>query len=230
MNIARGSIERPILTWLVMLGCLLGGIWGFSSLGRLEDPAFTIKTAVVVTQYPGADAEQVALEVSELLESEIQKMSEVKEVRSMNQPGLSWITVDMKDQYDGTELPEIWTKLRNRVGNATLPSGATEPFVNDGFGDVYGIYYAVTAPGYSDAEIYALSTFLRRELLSVEGVADVNVSGVPNEVVYVEPDLTLSVNQGVPPAAIQAAIASTNSVADAGSFQSDEGRILIPGP
>lgn len=230
MNIARGSIERPILTWLVMLGCLLGGIWGFSSLGRLEDPAFTIKTAVVVTQYPGADAEQVALEVSELLESEIQKMSEVKEVRSMNQPGLSWITVDMKDQYDGTELPEIWTKLRNRVGNATLPSGATEPFVNDGFGDVYGIYYAVTAPGYSDAEIYALSTFLRRELLSVEGVADVNVSGVPNEVVYVEPDLTLSVNQGVPPAAIQAAIASTNSVADAGSFQSDEGRILIQGP
>lgn len=230
MNIARGSIERPILTWLIMLGCLLGGIWGFSSLGRLEDPAFTIKTAVVVTQYPGADAEQVALEVSELLESEIQKMSEVKEVRSMNQPGLSWITVDMKDQYDGTELPEIWTKLRNRVSNANLPSGTTVPFVNDGFGDVYGIYYAVTAPGYSDAEIYALSTFLRRELLSVEGVADVNVSGVPNEVVYVEPNLTLSVNQGVPPAAIQAAIASTNSVADAGSFQSAEGRTLIQGP
>jgi len=230
MNIARGSIERPILTWLVMLGCLLGGIWGFSSLGRLEDPAFTIKTAVVVTQYPGADAEQVALEVSELLESEIQKMSEVEEVRSMNQPGLSWITVDMKDQYDGTELPEIWTKLRNRVGNANLPSGTTVPFVNDGFGDVYGIYYAVTAPGYSDAEIYALSTFLRRELLSVEGVADVNVSGVPNEVVYVEPDLTLSVNQGIPPVAVQAAIASTNSVADAGSFQSAEGRTLIQGP
>ncbi|KEJ89033.1 efflux RND transporter permease subunit [Sulfitobacter donghicola] len=230
MNIARGSIERPIITWLIMLGCLLGGIWAFLSLGRLEDPAFTIKTAVIVTQYPGADAEQVAREVSEPLESEIQKMGEVKEVRSMNQPGLSWITVDMKDQYDGTELPEIWTKLRNRVGNANLPSGTSVPFVNDGFGDVYGIYYAVTAPGFSDAEIYGLSTFLRRELLSVDGVADVSLSGVPNEVVYVEPNLSLTVNQNVPPAAIQAAIANANPVSDAGSFQSTDGRVLLQGP
>ncbi|MGX9355105.1 efflux RND transporter permease subunit [Roseobacteraceae bacterium S113] len=230
MNIARASIDKPILTWLLILGCLLGGIWGFLSLGRLEDPAFTIKTAVVVTQYPGADAVQVAREVSEPLESEIQKMAEVKEVRSMNQPGLSWITVDMKDQYDGTELPQIWTKLRNRVSAARLPSGAAQPFVNDGFGDVFGIYYAVTAPGYSDSEIYDLSTFLRRELLTVSGVADVNLLGVPNEVIYVEPDLVVSTNQNVPPVAIQSALANANSVTDAGSLQSVDGRTLIQGP
>ena len=230
MNIARGSIERPVITWLIILGCLLGGIWAFTSLGRLEDPAFTIKTAVVVTQYPGADAAQVAREVSEPIESEIQKMSEVKDVRSMNQPGLSWITVNMKDQFDGTELPQIWTKLRNRVGAARLPSGAQTPFVNDGFGDVFGIYYAVTAPGFSDAEIYELSTFLRRELLAVSGVADVNVSGVPNEVIYVQPDLVVSTNQNVPPAAIQGALASADSVVDGGSIQSEQGRTLIQGP
>ena len=230
MNIARASIERPILTWLVILGCFLGGLWGFQSLGRLEDPAFTIKTAVVVTQYPGANAQQVAREISEPLESEIQKMAEVKEVRSMNQPGLSWITVDMKDQFDGTELPGIWTKLRNQVNNATLPSNAGPPFVNDGFGDVFGIYYAVTAPGYSDAEIYDLSTFLRRELLTVSGVSDVNVSGVPNEVIIVQPDLVVSTNQNVPPAAIQGAIADANSVVDAGSLQGVDGRTLIQGP
>ena len=60
MTIARASIERPIYTWLVILGCLLGGLWGFNSIGRLEDPAFTIKNAVIVTLYPGATAEQVA--------------------------------------------------------------------------------------------------------------------------------------------------------------------------
>ena len=230
MNIARASIERPIFTWLIILGCLLGALWGFSSLGRLEDPAFTIKTAVVVTQYPGADAAQVAREVSEPIESEIQKMAEVDEVRSMNQPGLSWITVDMKDQYDGTELPEIWTKLRNRVSAARLPSAAGAPFVNDGFGDVFGIYYAVTANGFSDAEIYELSTFLRRELLAVDGVADVNISGVPNEVIYVEPDLVLTINQNVPPTAIQGALVNADTVVDAGSIQSAQGRTLIQGP
>ena len=230
MEIARTSINRPLLTWLLILGCLLGGIWGFFSLGRLEDPAFTIKTAVVITQYPGASAQQVAREVSEPLESEIQKMSEGKEVRSVNQPGLSRVTVDMKDQYDGTELPEIWTKLRNRVNTARLPSGAGVPFVNDSFGDVFGIYYAVTAPGFSDAEIYELATFLRRELLTVAGVADVDLSGVPNEVIYVEPDLVVSTNQNVPPITVQNAIATADSVVDGGSIQSIAGRTLIQGP
>ncbi len=230
MNIARSSIERPIITWLVILGCLLGGIWGFSTLGRLEDPAFTIKSAVVVTRYPGSSAEQVAREVSEPIESEIQKMAEVKQVRSMNQPGLSWITVDMKDQFDGAELPEIWTKLRNRVNAARLPEGAERPFVNDGFGDVFGIYYAVTAPGYSDAEINDLATFLRRELLTVSGVADVSLSGVPNEVIYVQPDLVVSTNQNVPPAVIQGALSTADSVVDGGSLQSLDGRTLIQGP
>ena len=230
MNIAKASIDRPIFTWLIMLAALLGGIWGFFTLGRLEDPAFTIKTAVVVTEYPGASAQQVAREVTEPLESEIQKMSEVKEVRSVNQPGLSRISVDMKDQYDGEELPEIWTKLRNRVNAARLPSGTGRPFVNDGFGDVFGIYYAVTAPGFSDAEIYKLSTFLRRELLTVDGVADVALSGVPNEVIYVEPDLALTTNLNVPPAAIQGALATANSVVDGGSIQDVDGRTLIQGP
>ena len=230
MNIARASIEKPIFTWIVILGCLLGGLWGFFSLGRLEDPAFTIKTAVVVTQYPGASAHQVAREVSEPLESEIQKMSEVKRIESMNQPGLSWISVEMKDTFDGAALPEIWTKLRNRVNDARLPDGAAAPFVNDSFGDVFGIYYAVTAPGYSDSEIYDLSRFLRRELLSVPGVADIAVAGVPNEVIYVEPNLVVSVNQGVPPGAILSALANANNVTDAGSLQGVGGRTLIQGP
>jgi len=230
MNIARLSIERPIYTWLVILICLGGGFWGFNSLGRLEDPAFTIKTAVVVTQYAGASAEQVAREISEPIESEIQKMAEVDEIRSMNQPGLSWITVDMQDQYDGTELPEIWTKLRNRVAEARLPNGAAAPRVNDSFGDVFGLYYAVTAPGFDDRELYELSTFLRLELLSVDGVADVSIAAVPEEVIYVEPNAALSNNLNVPPNAIQAALATADSITDGGSLQSTEGRTLIQGP
>ncbi|MEM9969944.1 MAG: efflux RND transporter permease subunit [Pseudomonadota bacterium] len=230
MNIARLSIERPIYTWIVILLCLGGGLWGFNSLGRLEDPAFTIKSAVVVTQYAGASAEEVAREVSEPIESEIQKMAEVDEIRSMNQPGLSWITVDMQDQYDGTELPAIWTKLRNRVADARLPNGASPPFVNDSFGDVFGIYYAVTAPGFDDREIYELSTFLRLELLTVDGVADVSIQAVPDEVIYVEPNSALSSNLNVPPTALQGALATADSITDGGSIQSANGRTLIQGP
>ncbi len=230
MNIARAAIDRPVLTWLVILICLFGGTWGFFDLGRLEDPAFTIKTAVVVTEYPGASAEEVAREISEPLESEIQTMAEVKTISSVNQPGRSIITVDMQDRFDGAALPAIWTELRNSVGRARLPNGATPPFVNDGFGDVFGIYYAVTAPGFDASQIYDLSRFLRRELLSLTGVADVVVSGVPEEVIYVEPDLVVGNNIGVAPLAFLSAIADANNVTDGGVLQGMDGRTLIQGP
>ncbi|GAB5437480.1 efflux RND transporter permease subunit [Falsiruegeria mediterranea] len=229
MKIARASIEKPLYTWLIILISLLGGIWGFSSLGRLEDPAFTIKQAVIATQYPGATAEQVALEVSEPLESAIQKMGEVDKITSVNQPGSSLIEVEIKSTYDGTELPEIWTKLRARVRDAArqLPQGVSQPFVNDAFGDVFGLFYAVTADGYTDAERHELATFLRRELLTVDGVADVEVAGLPAEAIFVEPDLALSVNQNVPLNAIANAIATSDSVKDSGIVRSETGKTRI---
>ncbi|MVO18639.1 efflux RND transporter permease subunit [Parasedimentitalea huanghaiensis] len=232
MNIARASIDKPLYTWLIMLIALLGGIWGFTSLGRLEDPAFTIKQVVIATQYPGATAEQVALEVSEPLESAIQKMAEVKLITSINQPGSSLIEVEMQDIYDGTELPEIWTKLRARIRDASrgLPDGVGQPYVNDNFGDVFGLFYAVTAEGFTDAEKHELATFLRRELLAVSGVADVEVSGLPNEAIFVEPDLAISVNQNIPMEAVANAIATSNSVRAAGTLDAgpSETRMLAP--
>ncbi len=233
MSIARFSIEKPLITWLIILGSLFGGVWGFTSLGRLEDPAFTIKQVVISTQYPGATAEQVAIEVSEPLESALQKMGEVDKITSMNQPGISLITVEVFSTFGGEELPPIWTKLRNRVSDAArfLPAGVSEPYVNDSFGDVFGIYYAVTAEGFSDAEKHQLATFLRRELLTVDGVADVEVKGLPDEAIFIEPDMALAVNQGVPPTSIISALANANSVVDAGSVRGADGvRTIIQAP
>ncbi len=229
MSIARASIDRPLYTWLFILIALFGGIWGFTSLGRLEDPAFTIKQAVIATQYPGATAEQVALEVSEPLESAIQQMGEVDVITSVNRPGQSLIEVEIKSTYDGSELPDIWTRLRAKVRDAArgLPSGVGVPYVNDGFGDVFGLFYAVTADGFSDAEKHELATFLRRELLTVSGVADVEVQGLPDEAIFIEPDLSISVNQNVPLQAINEAIANADSVNASGSLRSEGDRTTI---
>ncbi|MDC0659418.1 efflux RND transporter permease subunit [Leisingera sp. SS27] len=232
MDIARGSINRPLYTWIIMLAALLGGIWGFLNLGRLEDPAFTIKSAVIATQYPGANSEQVAREVSEPLESAIQKMGEVKLITSVNQPGFSLIEVEMQDTYDGTELPAIWTKLRAEVRDAarSLPEDVSQPVVNDGFGDVFGLFYAVTAEGYTDAEKHDLATYLRRELLTVNGVADVEIAGLPQEAIFVEPTMAVSVNQNVPIDAISNALAASNSVRSAGSLDAGPAETLMRAP
>ncbi|SFP61456.1 efflux RND transporter permease subunit [Tranquillimonas alkanivorans] len=232
MGIARASIDKALVTWIVILGCLLGGLWGFATIGRLEDPAFTIKQAVVVTAYPGASAEQVAREVSEPLESAVQQMAEIDYVTSSNRPGLSRVDVHIQDTYDGEELPQIWDELRNRISDAArgLPQGVAPPLVNDGFGDVYGIFYAVTMPGFTDAEVHEVADFLRRELLAVNGVADVAVAGLPEEAIFVEPDMPILTNLGLSPAAIIQAISESNDVVAAGEVTREGTNIRIEAP
>ncbi|AZB66352.1 efflux RND transporter permease subunit (plasmid) [Cereibacter sphaeroides] len=231
-SIARASIDKSLITWVLMLGCLLGGLWGFATVGRLEDPAFSIKSVVVITEYPGASAEQVAREVSEPLESAIQQMGELENISSVNTRGMSRITVDVQSTYGPDELPQIWETLRNRVDGARgdLPQNASAPFVNDAFGDVYGLFYAVTAPGYSDSEIHEFATHIRRELLVVEGVADVVLDGLPQEAIYVEPYPSILNSLGLPLSAISGAVSTADAVNASGSVSQGGQRMPIASP
>ncbi|MGD1883246.1 MAG: efflux RND transporter permease subunit [Paracoccaceae bacterium] len=224
MQIARLSIRYPLYTWILILFCLFGGIGGYLSVGKLEDPVFTLKSALVITAYPGATAAEVSSEVSDVLESEIQKMGEVNVITSSNTPGLSVIEVEIKDTYDGTELPQVWDDMRDRIADALpdLPPGAQPPQVNDSFGDVYGLYYAISAPGYSDDDIWEIATFLRRELLSVRGVADAEVLGLPEEASFVEPSSQVLNALGVSPEAVLGAVANADAITPTGT--SDNGR------
>lgn len=219
MQIARLAIEKPLYTWILILFCLLGGISGYFGVGKLEDPAFTLKSALVITPYPGATADEVATEISEVLETELQQMGEVAKITSTNRPGVSVIEVEVRDIFDGSDLPQIWDDLRDRVGDASadLPMGARPPIVNDSFGDVFGLLYAVSAPGYSDTDIREIATFLRREMLTVPGVANTELRGLPQEAIYVEPSSAELVELGVPPDAIFGAVSAADQISQTGA-------------
>ncbi|WP_019960077.1 efflux RND transporter permease subunit [Woodsholea maritima] len=231
-SIAKLSIEKPVLTWLIILGCLLGGLVGFSKVGRLEDPAFTIKEAVIFTAYPGASALEVEAEVTEYLETQLQQMPQLKEVRSESSPGMSEIHVEMQERFDGTELPQIWDELRKRLRDASgqLPPGVQPSRVFDDFGDVYGIFYAVTAPGYSDREIRDMAKMLRRELLVVDGVAKVDTTAVPEERIYIEISQQNLSRLGLPFQAVLSTLANENAVVTAGEIPSGDKLIRLSVP
>lgn len=232
MQIARLAIAKPLYTWLLILFCLFGGAAGYLGVGKLEDPVFTLKSALIVTPYPGATAAEVAIELSEVLEAEIQQMDEVDFITSSNTPGLSVIEVTIRDIYDGTELPQVWDDLRDRVADATgeLPAGALPPTVNDGFGDVYGLLYAVTAPGYDDATVWDIATFLRRELLTVGGVANAEVLGLPEEAIFVEPSGRVLTALGVPPDVLLEAVAATDRIVPTGTADNARQDVRVNGP
>ncbi|REL29636.1 efflux RND transporter permease subunit [Thalassotalea euphylliae] len=191
MDIARYSLTRPINVWLITLCFLVGGVIGLNDIGRLEDPAFTIKQAVIMTYYPGANAEKVEKEVTEQLEIALQQMWQLDRVESESKPGFSRITMEVKSNLDGPLLPQIWDELRKRLRDvrANLPLGASQPVVIDDFGDVFGIYYALTAPDFSAYQMREFSRIIRRELLTVDGVAKVAVSGILEEQIVAEIDL-----------------------------------------
>lgn len=232
MNIARLAIERPLYTWLLILVCLVGGAAGYVSVGKLEDPVFTLKEALVITPYPGATAQTVAMEVSEVLESAVQRMDEIKTVTSRNVPGVSVMAVEVQDTFDASELPQVWDDLRDRIADAVpdLPSGVLEPIVNDSFADVFGIYYAVTAQGFDDADIYEIATYLRRELVTVPGVADVQLRGVPEEAIYVEPSNRALANLGMPPGVVLDSIAASDTIVPTGTVQNGERELSVEAP
>ena len=232
MQIARLAIAKPLYTWLLIVFCLFGGAAGYLSVGKLEDPVFTLKSALIITPYPGATASEVAIEVSEVIEAEIQQMDEIDFITSSNTPGLSVIEVTIKDTYDGTELPQVWDDMRDRVQDAgpDLPLGALPPVVNDSFGDVYGLFYAVSAPGYSDAVVWDIATFLRRELLTVDGVANAEVLGLPEEAIFIEPSSPILTELGVPPNVLLDAVSSADTIVPTGTADNARQDLRIDAP
>jgi len=155
MNIAELSLRKSLITWVMTILFVVLGWASYNNLSRLEDPEFTIKEAVVVTLYPGASAAEVEEEVTNVIEKAIQELGQVNYIESRSSRGFSQIKVSIQDRFDKATLPQVWDELRRKVNDyqVQLPPGAGPSIVNDDFGDVYGVYAAITGEGYTNKEI-----------------------------------------------------------------------------
>lgn len=214
-------LKNRTTTLVLTVVTVLGGLQAYQGMGRLEDPEFTIKDAQIITRYPGASATEVAEEVSDEIERAVQALGQLKEVKSRSSRGLSIVTATMKDEYDKARLPQVWDELRRKVGDAqgNLPPGAGPTLVNDDFGDVFGVFFAIYGDEYTYAELWEVAKLLRRELLLVQDVAKVEVFGYPSEVVYVELDRDRMSQSGIPAQAVIAELQARNIVTNSGRVQ-----------
>lgn len=229
MNIAEYSVTKRVTTWLMVILFLAGGITGLQSISRLEDPEFTIKDAKVYTSYPGARPNEVEREVTYHVENAVQQMSQLKRVESISSAGFSEVTVKIKDKYRKDDLPQVWDELRRKINDmqAQLPPGAKPSVVVDDFGDVYGLFYALTGDGYSYRELKDFADLLKEQLLLVPGVRKIAIAGEQKEVIYLEISRTNAVNFGVSRDDIQRVLKSQNLVADAGNVRVQDEYIPI---
>ncbi|WP_028110317.1 efflux RND transporter permease subunit [Ferrimonas futtsuensis] len=190
MNFASIAINRRFFTsFITTLLCLMG-LYGYFALGKLEDPAFTVKTAAVVTLYPGASAEEVELRVTDVMERKLQEMGRLWKLRSVSRPGQSMIFVDLVETTTGEQLPQQWDLLRRKVNDVklALPLEAQISVVVDEFSEVFGMMFAVTGDGIPPRELNHYARLFQRQLNAVDGVNKVTVQGLHERAVFIEID------------------------------------------
>ncbi len=220
MNIGEYSVQNKVISWLLIVIMVGGGIIAYDRIGKLEDPPFTIKSAKILTLYPGATAREVHEELTYHLEDAIQKLPQLKRIKmSVSRPGLSDILIEFKDEYKAADLPNIFDELRRKIADVTpsLPPGAHEPVVIDDFGDVYGIYLVLTGEGYTWRDLYDTADLIKRELVLVPGVRKVVIDGEQREVAYLEMSRSHMAELGIDLEAIASVLGSQNVVVNSGN-------------
>ncbi|MCL6414334.1 efflux RND transporter permease subunit [Aestuariirhabdus sp. Z084] len=230
MGIAEYSIKNKVVSWLVVVILVGGGLGAYEEMGKLEDPEFTIKEAKVFTRYPGANPQQVNDEVTYHVEDAVQEMLQLDRIKmSISREGFSEVNIEFQDKYRKAQFPQIYDELRRKIGDMQhkLPPGAESSIVYDEFGDVYGIFYGLTGDGYSYRDLKDYADLLKKELVLVPGVRKVIIGGYVDEVVYIELSRNRMSELGIAPESIVNVLQSQNVVADAGRIRVDNDYIRV---
>ncbi len=231
MNIAQYTIAKRTSVWVMVALMLIGGYISYLKLGRFEDPEFVIRQSVIVTPYPGATAQEVADEVTDVIEGAAQSLQEVLEITSVSKQGMSEVTVDIKREFSNTEgeLQQVWDKLRRKVTDAqrSLPPGTAPSIVNDDFADVYAQFYAVTGEGFTDKQLQDYVDGLRRELVLVPGVSKTATLAEKQETIFVEISSERLAQFGVSAQQVYQVLDKQNVVTVAGAMDTDGMRVSV---
>mgnify|MGYP001815939885 CR=1 FL=1 len=233
MNLTRATLEKRAISYFAAFLLIFGGLGAYLSLGQLEDPEFTVKTAAITVAYPGASAQQVEQEVVDLIETQLQEMVELKHVYSMARPGLAIIKVDIQNQYWSDRIEQVWDKMRSKIRDIEeqLPPGAQKPIIGDDFGFVFGFLIGISADGYSYAELDEYVKIVRKELQVVDNVARVDTWGVQPRRVFLEISETQLSQLGITGNQVRNTLRQQNLVIDAGGtdLQSQRFRMTVTG-
>ncbi|EKM24325.1 efflux RND transporter permease subunit [Vibrio sp. HENC-03] len=229
INLAEFAIRQRTFVLFFIALSVVAGLYSYFDLGKLEDPSFTVKTAVVVTLYPGASAEEVEQQVTDTIETKLQEMAELNRLRSLSRPGMSMVFVDLKESLNSKALPQQWDLLRRKVDDVKLqlPSTAQISIVQDEFSEVYGMLFSIHSQDAAPEELRRYAEELQRQIKAVKGIKKIELHGVQPRVVYIDmPDERLA-QYGLSVAQVWNQLSTQNMTFEAGKFDAGTERIRI---
>jgi len=228
-NLSEWALKKRSLVVLLMILAVGAGVMSFLKLGRGEDPAITTRTMVVAAGWPGAAVDETIKQVTERLERTLQETDYLDRLRSYTIAGQTTIFVELKQSTPPHKIPDIWYQVRKNIGDMrhTLPQGVLGPFLNDDFGDTFGIIYGFTADGFGFRELRDHVEEARSRLLQLPDVSKIEVMGAQDEQIFIEfsterlAGLRLNLNQ------IVATLQAQNLVRPAGTMQGEQERVFL---
>jgi len=228
-NLSDWALSHRSLVVFFMVMVAAAGIWSYDTLGRDEDPPFTIKTMVVKTVWPGATLDDTLQQVTERIEKKLQDLSGLDYLKSYTTAGESVIMVTLKGSTSREEVPDLWYQVRKKVGDIAqeLPSGVQGPFFDDEFGDTFGIIYAFSGEGFDFRALRDYAESVRSELIRIPGVGKTELIGTQDEVVTLEFSTRKLAGLGISQSDVLNSLAAQNAVLPAGEITADGERFLI---
>lgn len=227
MDLSKWALNNTKLVNFLIIVLIIGGYFGYRSMSKYEDPVITVRQALVVTTYPGASAHEVELEVTDKLEKAIREVSSVDNVQSQSMNDLSIITVELVSTTKDVERQ--WDLVRRKITNiqGNLPEGASTPIVQDDFGDVYGMFYALTGEGLNDKELNDYAELIKREILNIEGVCRVDLYGKRSQCINIKLQPDKMGNLGVMPTEVIQTLNGQNKSVYSGYYDNGTNRIRV---
>jgi len=228
LDFGNWAFRNSKLVYFLIAVLVIGGVYSAYDMSKLEDPEIKVKLAMVAATYPGASAHEIELEVADPLEKSIMAVGDVNKVSSYSYDDFCVIEVELNSTVPDGDVEQCWDILRRKVGDAaaSLPSGVSVS-VQDDFGLVYGMFYAITGDGFSDKELDDYAEFLKREIGNVDGVARVNLYGKRTECINVSLTAEKMAALGVSPAEILLTLNGQNETTYSGYYDNGDRRVKV---
>ena len=228
-NLSDWALEHRSLVWYFMIVSAIAGALAYMSLGREEDPAFTIRTMVIAAQWPGATLEDTARQVTDRIEKKLEELDVLDYTRSQVTAGQTTIFVNIKDTTKGRDVPGTWVRVRNMVNDikGEFPGGVVGPFFNDSFGDVFGNVYAFTSDGLTQRQLRDYVEDVRAKVLTVPNIGKVNLIGAQDEVIFLEFSTREIAALGISQQDVVQTLQAQNAIAPSGVIQAGPERVSV---
>ncbi len=214
-NVSRWAIRHPALVGFLIALLFAAGAAQFFTLGRDEDPTFTLKEMIVAASWPGASPAQMRAQVADPIERRLRATENVDFLQTYCGDGRCAIRVSLTDGAPKDRVPLIWQQVRKQLKDIepALPAGASVA-ADDDYADVYG--YVFTLTGADNARLVALAEQARDAMLRIPGAGKVQITGEVPRRLFVDLDSRRLAAMGLSPDTVVQALAKRSSVAPAG--------------